>query len=137
MTVLPGPSSADIGPALESVAPHVDYCLVAYPSGMHPLLGSLLAAQQVVGDKLVVLELDASLDDWGAMVDSSLSWAGTLGAAWAVLISPGERLVLGEQLQLPQLVEQAEAAGAAQLSCYYEGQGQTQVRAPRVIGTST
>lgn len=109
---------ADLNNALRSVVNLVYSCLVVYPgSGGHSLEGPPHAAQDAVGNKLVVQELQHATN-LGQMFNASLNIAANAGADWAMLIQPDQQLHLSQQLDLPQTLAAAEAAGITQLNCY-------------------
>lgn len=117
VTLVTGPAEILLGEALSSASPLVDACLVVYPSSVSSIQRSLAAAGKAVGDKLIIQEI--AHEGLGEMLNASLAWASQLGAEWAVLLGPDQRISNDSSSGLQQEIADAVNSEVTQHNCYH------------------
>lgn len=119
--------SADIliGDALKSVSALVDACLVVYSSAVNSPTRTLATAAEAIGDKLITYEIPSgSLEK---MLNGSLAFARQLGAEWAVLLDPDQKVLLSARFDVLQAVADTTSSGVTQHNCQHSNLDHTQV----------
>ena len=88
-TTLTGSNADIIGPALRSVVPYVDLCLVIDTGATDDTMG---VAADVAGEKFRAATF-TWCNDFAAARNFALQHAAALGATWAVTVDTDERII--------------------------------------------